>query len=70
MKKAYIAVRLISYVCGLIGVVLVIQGDAEAQQVGYMLVLLMFLLFCASYVLYALIKTRAKSLANRRNAPP
>ncbi len=63
MRKLYIIVRAISYVCGLAALILILYGrPAEvnephwATQAGYMLLLVMFSLFCVSYVLYAIMR--------------
>ncbi len=63
MQRAYTWVRLVSYGCGLLAVLLILGGNeagrsAWAVQAGYMLLLTMFVLFGASYVLYALIQRR------------
>lgn len=63
MQRAYIGVRLVSYACGLLAVLLILVGNEGGRsawmvQAGYLLLLAMFVLFGASYVLYALIQRR------------
>lgn len=63
MRRAYYLIRGISYVCGVSALLLIMWGGRgesgyarELAQVGYLLLLVMFVLFCVSYVLYALIR--------------
>ncbi len=61
MRRAYFIVRMTSYGCGLLAVLLIVAGSEAGRtawmvQTGYLLLLAMFLLFGVSYVLYALIK--------------
>lgn len=67
MRKAYYIIRGISYTCGVAAVLLILWGGqgqsgygSEIVQVGYLLLLLMFLLFCVSYVLYAFLRRRTR----------
>lgn len=60
MRRVYYLIRGIGYVCGIAAVLLILwggRGEAaygrELSQIGYVLLLVMFLLFCASYVLFA-----------------
>lgn len=63
MRKLYTIVRMISYACGLAALILILYGrPAEvneshwATQAGYMLLLIMFSLFCVSYVIYGIMR--------------
>ena len=59
MQKCYFWIRAVAYVCGLAAVLLIIAGgqrDTTLTQIGYSLLVIMFVLFCLSYVLYAMIR--------------
>lgn len=61
MRRAYFIVRMTSYACGVLAVLFILAGNeagrtAWMSQAGYMLLLTMFVLFGASYVIYACIK--------------
>ncbi len=63
MKRAYSLIRGVGYACGIAAVLLILgsgrgEGDASRlmEQIGYLLLLVMFVFFAASYVLYALIR--------------
>ncbi len=54
MTRAYLVIRVISYVLGIAAVVMILGN--WRPDIGYLLLLLMFVLFACSYVLYALIR--------------
>lgn len=54
MRRAYYVVRGISYACGIAAVLMVLSG--WRPDIGYLLLLTMFVLFCVSYVMYALLR--------------
>ena len=59
MRKLHMAIRLISYACGLTALTLIMiartaDGPVWLGQLGFWLLLVMFGLFCVSYVLFAI----------------
>ncbi len=63
MRKAYNLVRGVGYVCGITAVLMIMwggRGDPGSgpgmAQIGYLLLVVMFVLFSVSYVLYAMMR--------------
>jgi ABC-type Na+ efflux pump permease subunit len=62
IRKLYSSVRWVAYGCGLIALLLITAGNRGAAdwtlQAGYLLLIVMFVLFSISYVLFAMLRRR------------
>lgn len=58
LQQVHFWIRMAAYVIGIAAVLLILSGRERAYQAGYLLLLVMFVLFCASYVLYAFIRRK------------
>ncbi len=63
IRKLHFAIRMISYACGLTALLLIMiartaNGPVWLGQLGFWLLLVMFGLFCVSYVLFAIYRQR------------
>ncbi len=58
LQQVYFWIRMVGYITGIIAVFLIIGGGETQHRIGYLLLLMMFALFCTSYVLYALIRRK------------
>lgn len=65
MRRLYYIIRGISYACGIAALFLIMlgrgsSGDYAEKMImaGYILVTVMFALFCASYLLFILIRKK------------
>jgi hypothetical protein len=62
IRRLYSSVRWVAYGCGLVALLLIMVGNRGAAswmlQAGYLLLILMFVLFSISYVLFAMLRRR------------
>jgi hypothetical protein len=65
MRRLYYIIRGISYACGIAALFLIMLGRGSAGEyadtmimAGYILVTVMFALFCSSYILFLLIRKK------------
>jgi len=62
IRRFYSGVRWVAYGCGLVALILITLGNRGAPawtlQAGYLLLIVMFVLFSISYVLFAMLRRR------------